>query len=150
MAQCVTVSLATSLDNHDESWADDHPETLRAGFNALATLIDDLEEANLMEKTTIVVFSEFGRTPLINTRDGRDHSLSSCALLLGAGIPANTVIGGTNDVGLGPLPIDPNTGQTLDNGGTTLTPANVLASVMQGAGYDPSELRVAGLPCLMA
>lgn len=103
-----------------------------------------------MSKTTIVVFSEFGRTPLLNSRGGRDHSLSSCAMLIGAGVPGNTVVGGTNDVGLGPLPIDPESGLTLGSGGTTLTPAKVLASVMQSAGYDPSSLRETGLPCLMA
>ena len=150
VAQCVTVSLANGLDTHDESWADDHPTILRDGFNALSALIDDLESAGLMANTTIVVFSEFGRTPLLNTRDGRDHSLSSCALLIGAGIKANTVVGASSDVGLGPLQINPDSGLAVASGGITITPSNVLASVMQSAGYDPSALRTQGLPCIMA
>jgi len=120
------------------------------GFNALAALIDDLEEANLMEKTTIVVFSEFGRTALLNTRDGRDHSLSSSALLIGAGVPANTVVGATTDMGMNPMPINAETGEAIPTGGTTITPTKLLASVMEANGYDPYELREFGLPCLMA
>ena len=150
VAQCVTISLATSLDTHDETWATDHPVLLQDGFNALSALVDDLEDAGLMNKTTIVVFSEFGRTPLLNSRGGRDHSLSSCALLLGAGVRPNTVIGASNDIGLSTLPIDPQTGEALSSGGTTVTPSNVLASVMTATGYDASALRTEPLPCIMA
>ena len=103
-----------------------------------------------MENITIVALSEFGRTPLLNTRDGRDHSLSSSALLIGAGVKSNTVVGASSDVGLGPSQIDPVTGDVASSGGTTLTPSNVLASVMQSAGYDPSSLRTQGLPCIVA
>ena len=150
ISQCVSITLATGLDTHDDNWATDHPETLQQGFNALAALIDDLEEASLMEKTTIVVFSEFGRTSLLNTRDGRDHSLASSALLIGAGVPANTVVGATTDVGMSPMPINAETGEVLATGGTTVTPTKLLASVMEANGYDPYELREPGLPCLMA
>ena len=150
ISQCVSITLATGLDTHDENWATDHPGLLQTGFNALAALIDDLDEAGLMSKTTIVCFSEFGRTSLLNTRDGRDHSLASCALMVGAGVPANTVVGATTDVGMNAMPIDPETGAPLSTGGTTLTPTKLLASVMEANGYDPYDLREQGLPCLMA
>jgi len=150
VSQCVSITLASGLDTHDENWATDHPPSLQSGFNALAALIDDLEEADLMSKTTIVCFSEFGRTSLLNTRDGRDHSLASCALLVGAGVPANTVVGATTDVGMNAMPINPESGEAIATGGITLTPTKLLASVMQANGYDPYDLREQGLPCLMA
>ncbi len=40
---------------------------------ALATLIQDLESRGMLEKTLVMVSSEFGRTPKINPDAGRDH-----------------------------------------------------------------------------
>src|SRR5579872_3509380 len=40
---------------------------------ALAALIEDLHQSGLLKKTMIVMLSEFGRTPKINTTMGRDH-----------------------------------------------------------------------------
>ena len=38
-----------------------------------ATLIEDLEQRGMLERTLVVVMSEFGRTPNINRNYGRDH-----------------------------------------------------------------------------
>ena len=99
-----------------------------------------------MNKTTIVVF-EFGRTPLLNSGGGRDHSLSTCAPYSAQARP-NTVIGASNDIGLSTLPIDPQT-EALSSG-ERLYLSNVLASVMTATGYDASALRTEPLPCIMA
>ena len=49
---------------------------------------------------SIVVWGEFGRTPKINDKAGRDHwPRVSCALLAGGGIRAGQVIGATNRLG---------------------------------------------------
>lgn len=40
---------------------------------AFATLINDLKERGLLDSTLVVVTSEFGRTPKINSTNGRDH-----------------------------------------------------------------------------
>jgi hypothetical protein len=155
IAQSVTIELANGLDTHDDAWATDQPTNQAIGFQALATLVDDLaaephaDGGSLLDRTTIVVFSEFGRTPTLNSREGRDHSLTSSAMLVGAGVPHNKVVGGTSDVGLNALPIDPMTGETTQSGGTTVNPNNILASVMASAGMDTDELRSDGLPCLI-
>ena len=65
-------------------------------------------------------------------------------------MPGNTVVGATTDVGMNAMPVNPDTGEAIASGGTTLTPTKLLASVMQANGYNPSELREQGLPCLMA
>jgi uncharacterized protein (DUF1501 family) len=36
-------------------------------------LIDDLHDRGMLENTLVLVCSEFGRTPKINVRYGRDH-----------------------------------------------------------------------------
>lgn len=40
---------------------------------AFASLINDLKERGLLDSTLVVVISEFGRTPKINSTNGRDH-----------------------------------------------------------------------------
>lgn len=156
LAQCVTVELASNLDSHDDSWEDDHPDQLAAGFTALGQLVDDLASTpdpsrggTLLEHTTILAFSEFGRTALINARGGRDHALTSSCMLIGAGVPGNRVVGASGDVGMPPRAVNPSTGAP-DDAGVMLSPTLVAASIMQAAGYDASSLRTDGLPCLMA
>jgi uncharacterized protein (DUF1501 family) len=51
----------------------------------------------LDQDVTVIVWGEFGRTPTINERAGRDHWPNvSCALLAGGGMPAGQVIGSTD------------------------------------------------------
>lgn len=155
MAQAVTIELASNLDTHFENWATQQPDQQAAGWTALGTLVSDLSATEdpvrggkLIDHTTIMAFSEFGRTALLNSRDGRDHSLTGSCLLIGAGVPHNRVIGASSDVGMVPRAINPATGQPED-GGAFLTPTLVAASIMESAGYDTTALRTNGLPCLM-
>ena len=156
MAQSITIQVVGGLDTHDDSWEDDQPNNQAAGWNALGQLVTDLKGAahpdggTLMDRTTIVAFSEFGRTALINTRDGRDHSLTSSCLLMGAGVPHNKVIGGSTLQGMNPMAVDPMSGAAVDSGGEVMNPNNVLASVLASAGFDTDKLRSEGLPCLIA
>jgi uncharacterized protein (DUF1501 family) len=49
---------------------------------------------------SVIVWGEFGRTPRINKKGGRDHwPRVSCGLLAGGGIQAGQVIGSTNRLG---------------------------------------------------
>ena len=66
----------------------------------LSSLILDLEKKGLLKKTLIVLTTEFGRTPKINAKKGRDHfpNAFSC-LMAGGGVKGGTVIGKTNDKG---------------------------------------------------
>jgi uncharacterized protein (DUF1501 family) len=95
VAQSVTVRLAAGLDTHGSEWASAQIARQRVGWQALATLVDDLARekdasgATLLSNTTVVVFSEFARTPKLNNNNGRDHHLASSTLLIGAGVPHN-------------------------------------------------------------
>lgn len=157
MAQTVTIELTGNLDTHDTTWATDQPDEQSAGFTALGTLVSDLASTDdpvrggkLLDHTTILAFSEFGRTAMLNGREGRDHSLTSSCLLMGAGVPHNKVVGASSDVGMVPRAVDAMSGAAVDAGGTFITPTLVAASIMESAGYDTDDLRTNGLPCLMA
>ena len=57
-------------------------------------LLDDLDDRGLLDETLVVVLSEMGRTPKINSRAGRDHWVGTYpALFAGAGIIPGAVHG---------------------------------------------------------
>jgi hypothetical protein len=67
---------------------------------ALSTLLADLDSRGRLDSTLVLVLSDFGRTPLVNERGGRDHwSKASVALLAGAGIRGGIVVGETDSRG---------------------------------------------------
>jgi uncharacterized protein (DUF1501 family) len=71
---------------------------------AFPALIHDLRDRGLLETTLVVWMTDFGRTPIINSGAGRDHSSTASVLCMaGAGTPAGTVIGKTDDTGAKPV-----------------------------------------------
>ncbi|MBG87070.1 MAG: hypothetical protein CMO80_09250 [Verrucomicrobiales bacterium] len=67
---------------------------------ALTALVDDLDQRGMLDDTSIVVWGEFGRTPKINSKAGRDHwPRVSCAVLAGGGMKTGQVIGSTDRLG---------------------------------------------------
>ncbi|MAC54048.1 MAG: hypothetical protein CME31_16030 [Gimesia sp.] len=72
--------------------------------HSLAVFLQDLEERGLLEQTTVIVWGEFGRTPRINAKGGRDHWPGTQSVLLaGGGIQGGRVVGQTDRVGGVPL-----------------------------------------------
>ena len=68
--------------------------------HGLSALLDDLRERGLDKDVTVLVWGEFGRTPVINKNGGRDHwPQVGCALLAGGGLRTGQVIGSTNRLG---------------------------------------------------
>ncbi|MEO1998798.1 MAG: DUF1501 domain-containing protein, partial [Planctomycetaceae bacterium] len=66
----------------------------------VSTLIEDLHERGMSDDVSVVVWGEFGRTPKINPKGGRDHwPRVSSALLACGGIRTGQVIGSTNRLG---------------------------------------------------
>lgn len=68
---------------------------------AIASLISDLKANGKLEKTLVVVLSEFGRTPRINDGGGRDHwaRVFSC-MMAGGGIKGGSIIGASDPDGM--------------------------------------------------
>ena len=95
---CVKVTHH-GYDTHAENF-NFHIEQLDEFDRPFATLLGDLEERGLLEHTLVMVYSEFGRTPKINHRYGRDHWGASLSIALGGcGIQPGAVVGSTNAEG---------------------------------------------------
>jgi len=97
---------------------------------ALSGLLADLSERGLLESTLVVAMGEFGRTPKLNTRAGRDHWPRVFSVVLaGGGIPGGQVFGSSDRVGESPK----------DN---PVTPSDLAATLYTLLGINPqSELR---------
>jgi hypothetical protein len=64
---------------------------------AYATLLEDLQQRGLLDRTLVVLMGEFGRTPKINGDAGRDHwSKVFTVSLAGAGVRGGQVIGASD------------------------------------------------------
>jgi hypothetical protein len=74
---------------------------------ALSTLINDLESRGLLERTIVLVSSEFGRTPKINATAGRDHWPKVFSVMLAGGGVKGGMIYGTSDPTASEPDLDP-------------------------------------------
>ncbi len=64
---------------------------------AWSALLSDLRDRGLLDSTLVLWMGEFGRTPKINTSDGRDHFPDAWSVALaGAGLATGQVIGETS------------------------------------------------------
>jgi hypothetical protein len=100
---------------------------------ALSALLDDLHDRGLLATTLVVAVGEFGRTPKINDRAGRDH-WNPCysALLAGGGVQGGRVVGASDRRGERPT-------------GRPATPADLGATILARLGIGASDLTALGL-----
>ncbi len=97
-ARCVSLSFGR-WDSHGQNFdlVRDHGSKLD---QCLSALIEDLDQRGILDDVTIVTWGEFGRTPKINNKAGRDHwTKVSCAHIAGGGIRGGQAIGATNRLG---------------------------------------------------
>ncbi|MBT3890530.1 MAG: DUF1501 domain-containing protein, partial [Planctomycetaceae bacterium] len=99
------------------------------GYSALIT---DLEERGLLDETLVVAIGEFGRTPKINAKGGRDHWGSVfCCTLAGAGIRGGQIYGSSDRDGAYPLT------DRVEPGNLTSTIFHLLGLDHRGTFTDP-------------
>ncbi|MBM3458731.1 MAG: DUF1501 domain-containing protein [Armatimonadetes bacterium] len=130
-AGCRVVTLSWAPDAN-ATW-DSHgsnfqrlKETLLPQLDAaLSSLLADLKERGMLEKTLVVCLGEFGRTPKINGNAGRDHWPGCYSLLLaGGGVRGGTVLGRSDELGAFPAE-------------NPVTPQDILATVYTLLGISP-------------
>jgi uncharacterized protein (DUF1501 family) len=98
---------------------------------ALAALIEDLAQRGLLPTTTVVAFSEFGRTPKVNDLGGRDHWPQAMSMVwAGGGSKGGRVLGSTDIQGGSPK-----------NGALSLE--NVIYTIYHQLGIDPATVSLA-------
>ena len=77
-----------------------HTEMCRSQDKPVAGLLTDLKRRGLLDRTLVVWGGEFGRTPMSEKGDGRDHNPSGFTMwLAGGGVRGGQVIGSTDDLG---------------------------------------------------
>lgn len=94
----------------------------------LSTFVASLKENQALDNTLIVCVSDFGRTPKVNSSNGRDHWPVGGALMLGGGILGSRVVGATDD-DLRALAVNTTTG-SVDSSGEILSPKFLGGSIV--------------------
>lgn len=96
---------------------------------SVSALLTDLDMRGMLDETLVVFLTDFGRTPKINDKGGRDHHPGVYSVAFaGGGIQGGQVYGASDHSGTEPA----------DN---ACSPADVHATVFQALGIDPrSEL----------
>jgi hypothetical protein len=94
---------------------------------AWATLMADLQDRGLLESTLVIWMGEFGRTPGINPRNGRDHHPGAwCTVLGGGGIKGGQAVGRTSKDGL-----------VIED--RAVSAPDLMASICVALGLDPRK-----------
>jgi hypothetical protein len=96
--------------------------------STVAALIEDLKQQGMLGRTLVIALGEFGRTPKINDRGGRDHwSNAMSVMFAGGGTPGGSVIGATDRQGYAAIE-------------RVLSPENFVSTVYRKLGIDPGQL----------
>jgi hypothetical protein len=93
----------------------------------LATLIQDLSDNGMLDKTIVYCAGEFGRTPKVNQRSGRDHWARSMSVVLAGGGFKRGYAHGTTD------------SNGMDPASDRCSPDDVAATMFSCLGLDPHQ-----------
>ncbi len=95
---------------------------------ALAALLGDLSDRGMLDRTLVAVAGEFGRTPKINSAQGRDHwGAAQSAVFAGGGVRGGQVHGKTDKIAA--YPSD-----------SPVSPDDFLATIYHAMGVDPAAM----------
>ncbi|MBC8355640.1 MAG: DUF1501 domain-containing protein [Planctomycetes bacterium] len=95
---------------------------------AIPALLNDLQDRGMLEKTLVVVTTEFGRTPRINQLAGRDHWPNAFSIVMaGGGVKGGQVIGATDK-------------QAAEVSDRPISPEDMVATVLYGLGIDHKKV----------
>ncbi|MBI4906315.1 MAG: DUF1501 domain-containing protein [Acidobacteria bacterium] len=87
-------------DAHNDLWGS-HIKMTKKSDQPIAALLTDLHARGLLDSTLVVWNSEFGRTPLAEGKNGRDHHPYGFSMwMAGAGIQGGRALGATDEFGL--------------------------------------------------
>jgi uncharacterized protein (DUF1501 family) len=122
----VTISLG-GWDTHNQNFNSLKTRLLPQLDQVLSALIQDLSDRGMLDKTIVYCAGEFGRTPKVNQRAGRDHWARSMAVVLvGGGFKRGYAHGTTDAQGMAPA-TEP------------CTPDDVASTVFQQLGINPHQ-----------
>ncbi|HWL09500.1 MAG TPA: DUF1501 domain-containing protein [Planctomicrobium sp.] len=121
----------TGWDTHQEGQENQHL-LIQSLDQSFAALLDDLEEKKLLDKTLIVISTEFGRPAKFDGGGGRGHHSDSFSVLLaGGGLKTGQAIGITDELGV----------NIVDR---PVSVPDLFATILAGMGIDWTEELYAG------
>jgi hypothetical protein len=117
-------------DRYFQQYQDRHAWMLD---QSLSALLDDLDQRGLLDETVVIAKGEFGRTPKINNKAGRDHwQQVYSGVVAGGGLRVGQVIGQSDAKAEYPA-VRP------------ITPADLFATVLHQIGIGTTALTANGL-----
>ena len=128
----VTVSWApdanATWDTHGGNFTKLRGELLPQLDMAAGSLIEDLAERGMLERTVVAILGDFGRSPKINGAAGRDHWNWCYSLqLIGGGFQPGLIYGASDSIGAYPAE-------------SPLVPGDVIATLYQALGIPTDTL----------
>jgi hypothetical protein len=94
---------------------------------AYSALIEDLADRGLLDSTLVIVMGEFGRTPKLNPRGGRDHWPRAFSVALaGGGVRGGQVVGKSDSHGERPAQ-------------RAVSPADLARTIYHALGIDAAK-----------
>lgn len=87
-------------DSHSKMESN-HGRLCRESDRPVAALLTDLKQRGMLEETLVVWGGEFGRTPMSEKGDGRDHNPTGFTMwMAGGGVQGGRTYGATDELGL--------------------------------------------------
>lgn len=122
------MTICDGWDTHSKNFEACKTELLPMLDQSLSALMEDLDQRGKLDETLVVCMGEFGRTPKINGKAGRDHwGECSSAVMAGGGIRGGRVWGTS----------DKNAAYPTSN---PVAPADIQATIYHCMGLDPGQL----------
>jgi uncharacterized protein (DUF1501 family) len=127
----VTISWApdanATWDTHGSNFKSLKGTLLPQFDAACSSLIADLSERGMLERTIVAVLGDFGRTPRINTNaGGRDHwNFCYSVMLVGGGFQPGLIYGTSDSTGAFPA-------------SHPLVPGDIISTIYTALGVDPT------------
>jgi hypothetical protein len=127
----VTISWApdanATWDTHGSNFKSLKGTLLPQFDAACSSLITDLSERGMLERTIVAVLGDFGRTPRINANaGGRDHwNFCYSVMLVGGGFQPGLIYGTSDSTGAFPA-------------SHPLVPGDIISTIYTALGVDPT------------
>ena len=120
-------TIDSTWDTHSLNFQELKLRLMPSVDRPIAALLEDLAQSGMLEDTLVVWNSEFGRTPKVNGRAGRDHwGACNSVVMAGGGVPGGQVYGAS----------DPQAAYPIAN---KVTQDDIAATIYHLLGFQPDD-----------
>jgi uncharacterized protein (DUF1501 family) len=141
MTTSITLGAGGGFDTHSDNTQQngrfENVFSLLDGVVSQLAVEPGVAAASMLDETTVVLCSEFARTPLLNGDNGKDHHPWNSMLLVGKNVQGGITVG-VSDSEQNGVKVNLATGQP-DDAGVVLDVTHVVAGLLTLAGANSSE-----------